>query len=136
MCRRTRFRRPVLAGTAKLRRVKRRARALARHHRAAPVSNLKLRWTRAVQVRHAPRVLAVTGSPSSPHSHSHVVTVHETHVVEVLVTVAGASDRELHQRHRRDSSAGAFKSPGTVSGGAFSGAGVVKGASGPGPEAA
>jgi len=37
-------------------------------------SNLKLRRTHAVQIRHA---------------------------VEVLVAIAGASGRELHQRHRR-----------------------------------
>jgi len=126
----------VIAGAAIFRRVKRRARALARRHRAAAVSDLKLRRTRGVQVRHAPRVPAVTGSPGSPHSHSHVVTVHETHVVEVLVAVAGGSDSKLRQRHRRDSSAAAFQSSGAVSGDAFSDAGVIKGAAGPGPEAA
>jgi len=126
----------VIAGAAKFRRVERRARALARHNRAAAVSNLKLRRTRAVEIRHAPRVPAVTGSPGSPHSHSHVVTVHETHVVEVLVAVAGASGGELHQRHRRDSSAVAFQASSAVSGGATPDAGFIECAAGPAPEAA
>ncbi|KAL5126925.1 hypothetical protein HKD37_14G039440 [Glycine soja] len=136
MRRRTCLRRGVVAGAAKLCRVERCTRALARHHRAGAVSDLQLRRTNAVHVRHAPRVLAVTGSAGSPHAHAHIVTVDKAHVVEVLVAVASASDGEFRQSHRRNTAAGAPQSAGAVSGGAFSGTGAVEAAPCPGPKAA
>jgi len=126
----------VLAGAAKLRRVKCGARALARHHHAAAVSHLQLLWTRSVQVRRAPRVPAVTGSSGSQHADAYIVTVHETNVVEVLVAVTGESDSELRQSRWRNASSGAPQSTGAVSGGACSDAGTVEAAAGPGPDPA
>ena len=123
----------MVAGAAELRRVKRRARALARHHRTGLVGNLQLRRAVTVQVRNAPRVLAVTGSSGCPYPHTDIVTVNEAHVVEVLVA-AGASDRELRQRHRGSASTGAPEPAGAVSGGAFPVAGSIEGAAGSGPE--
>jgi len=126
------LRRRVLTGAAKLRRVERRARALARHNRPSLRRNLQLGGALTVQVRNAPRVLAVTGSSGCPHPHRHVVTVHQTHVVEVLG--GPGSDRELRQRHRRHASTGALHPAGAVSGKAFSDSGVVEVAAGSAPE--
>lgn len=125
----------VLAGATKLRCVKRGTRALARHHHAAAALHLKLRRTTTVQVRHTPGILAVTGSSGSPHTHPHVVAVHQAHIVEVLVAVTGATDGEFHQRHRRSTSPGALQSTGAVPGDAFSIACTVEFATGPAPEA-
>ena len=136
MRRRTCLRRVVVAGAAILRRIQRQARTLARHHRAAAVSHLQLRRANTVHVRHAPRVLAVTGSAGSPHTHAHIVTVHQAHVVEVLVAVAGASEGEFRQSRRRNASAAALQSAAAVSGDTFSASGGVEAAPGPGPEAA
>ncbi|WVY91120.1 hypothetical protein V8G54_036634 [Vigna mungo] len=133
MCRRTRLRRSVLAGAAKHRRVKRGASAFARNHRAAAVSHLQFLRTHCVQVRRAPCVLAVTGSSGSPHADAYIVTVHKTHVVEVLVAVTGESDGELCQSGRWNASPGAPQSTGAVSGYACSDAGPVEATAGPGP---
>jgi len=134
MCRRTRLRRCVLTGAAKHRRVKRGARAFTRNHRAAAVSHLQFLRTHGVQVRRAPRVLAVTGSSGSQDADANIVTVHETYVVEVLVAVTGESDGELRQSRWWNASPGAPQSTCAVSGGACSDAGSVEAAAGPGPQ--
>ncbi|KAF7817552.1 Leishmanolysin-like peptidase [Senna tora] len=119
-------------GAAELRRVKRRARALARHHRT-PILHLQLCRTLLVQVRNTPCVLAITASSACLHSHPHIVTVHQANVVEILL-VARRSNGELHQRHRSSSSQPAFQSA-AVSREAFSLTGVVELAAGSCPEA-
>lgn len=85
----------MVPGAAKLRRVKRRARAPARHH-LTRIRHPKLRWAVAIQVGHASCVLAVAGSSVCPQPHGHIVTVHQADVIEILVT-RGRTYRELRQ---------------------------------------
>ncbi|PON49806.1 hypothetical protein TorRG33x02_316420 [Trema orientale] len=104
----TRLWAPKLARTAIPRRVKSRARALARHH-APPVARPDLEACRAhhVQVADAAGVAAFSGATASPErrdGHPEVVAVDEADVVEVLLAPEG----DLGKRRRRSAtSAGA-----------------------------
>ena len=115
-------------------------RALARHALVTAVThNLQLRRAPRVQIHHAARGGAVSGTGSALrlHRHREVVAVDEADVEEV--EPAGAVEGELCERGGRGgSAAGAFHGGGAaVAGdaGEFSGGGVL-GAEGAAPEAA
>ena len=93
--RRTSLRRRVSTGAAKLRRIKRRASALTRRDGSGfRIHDPKLVRTNRVDVGDAAGVLAVAGASLRFYPHLDVVTVDETHVVEVLAGNA-RSDGEL-----------------------------------------
>lgn len=136
MRRRTSLRRRVSTGAAKLRRIKRRASALTRRDGSGTrIHDPKLVRADGVDVGDAAGVLAVTGASLRSDPHLDVVTVDETHVVEVLAKDA-CSDGELGQSGRRNSAADAFEDAAAVSGDAVAVAGGIEAAAGARPEPA
>ena len=85
MSRRTSLRRRVSACATELRRIKRRASALTRSDDSRTrIHDLKHARADTVDVGYAACVCAVTGASMGFDPHLDVVTVDETHVVEIL----------------------------------------------------
>lgn len=127
----------MIAGATKLRRIKSSASTLTSHHRSRSSGHPKLRRAVSVDVGDTAGVLTVAGAAAGGfHSHTHIVPIYETHVVEVFVVLVVVSEGEFDKGDRRSAAAGAPELAAAVAGGAVAGAGGIEFTARSGPESA
>jgi len=127
------LRRRVSTGTTELLRIKRRTSAFTRRDDSCMwIHEPKLVRANRVDVGDAAGVMAITGTSLRFNPHLDIVTVDETHVVEILAAVAYKC--EFSQSDWWNSAAVTFKNTAAVSGAAVTVAGGVEVAAGTSPE--